>query len=492
MRANTTTTFLFLLILVNQFQSQTAEVPEIEWQRTFGKKKYNYNVKANSIQQTNDGGYIVIGEARYDLPFSYGYAAWIIKLNKTGVVQWENEYNIHYLSKSAQDVQQTNDGGFIIVGYVFTSQEGGGGSPIGAWILKLDKDGNLVWEKKYDGRFGMTIWQSSDGGFIIGGVDLFNDKGWILKVDENGKLKWEKIDGSTIYSIQETKDGGIIAGGHKSRDPWAIKLDNSGEKEWEVVVKSDSFNIIYSLMQTSDEGYILSGTSPVFPENGEPHWDASILKLDKSGNIEWEKIYGGSESERANSIEQTSDGGYIVAVSTKSLDGDVKGNYGGEDFWIMKLDDDGDMVWQQNYGGSDSDIPHSIHETNDGGFIVAGETLSSDGDVDKDEGYPSFWIVKLTPIASSINENSTIINSSINPNPVNDEINISYKLEKAGKVSIDIVDLQGNVVLSIITNNMQVIGEYSRSEDVSSLGSGVYFLRITNEDSSSQTKFVIE
>ncbi|MDN5355316.1 MAG: hypothetical protein PWQ43_258 [Rikenellaceae bacterium] len=124
-------------------------------------------------------------------------------------------------------------------------------------------------------------------------------------------------------------------------------------------------------------------------------YDALVVKLNSSGNIEWQKCLGGTDNDFANSIQQSSDGGFIVAGETKSNDGDVSGNHGVYDYWVVKLNSSGDIEWQKCLGGTDYDYAYSIHQTSDGGFIVAGNTASNDGDVSGNHGASDAWVVKL-------------------------------------------------------------------------------------------------
>lgn len=171
--------------------------------------------------------------------------------------------------------------------------------------------------------------------------------------------------------------------------------------EWQKCLGGNKSDIPYSIQQTSDGGYIVSGYSSsndgdvTLHYGSENYRDEWIVKLDNNGAIQWQKTYGGSNMEYANSIVQTTDGGYVVVGQSNSVDGDLTANHGGFDYWIYKLDDSGNMIWQHSYGGSGDDIPNSVQQTTDGGFIVAGISGSTNGDVTGNHGTDDYWVIKL-------------------------------------------------------------------------------------------------
>jgi len=179
-------------------------------------------------------------------------------------------------------------------------------------------------------------------------------------------------DDDYAWSIQQTSDGGYILAGYtesfgSSNDAWILKLDANGNVQWQKAYGGTSYDWGILIQQTSDGGYIVAGETNSF---GSGWGDAWILKLDANGNVEWQKAYGGSNYDWANSIQQTSDGGYIVAGETYSF------GSGFGDAWILKLDANGNVEWQKAYGGSNRDDGNSIQRTSDGGYILAGYTES--------------------------------------------------------------------------------------------------------------------
>jgi len=278
-------------------------------------------------------------------------------------------------------IQQTSDVGYIIAGTTESYTYGNGDFA----IYKLNSSGSKVWFKHYGGtgyELGSSIQQTSDGGYIVAGTTGSYSHGGadfaIYKLNSSGNKVWFKHYGGASgddfgSSIQQTSDGGYIVSGSTSSytngaDDFAIyKLDSSGSKVWFKHYGGTGFESGESIQQTSDGGYIVAGYTNSYTYGG---YDFAIYRLDSSGNKVWFKHYGGTSDERALSIQQTSDGGYIVAGYTHSY------TYGSWDFAIYKLNSDGNKTWLKHYGGSNSDQGQSIKQTSDGGYIVAGDTNS--------------------------------------------------------------------------------------------------------------------
>ncbi len=303
------------------------------------------------------------------------------------------------------------------------------------WIVKLDRSGTIQWHKSLGGHRteeARSVQQTADGGYIVAGSTKSNDgdvsgnhgfewpmDSWIVKLNASGTIQWQKCLGGSkserANSIQQTADGGYIVAGntesndgdvsgyHGQVDGWIVKLDRSGNIQWQKSLGGSEDELAWSIQQTIEGGYIVSASTSsndgdVSGNHGES--DSWIVKLDGSGTIQWQKCLGGSEWENPYSIQQTTDGGYIVAGSTKSNDGDVSGYHGQVDGWIVKLDESGGIQWQKSLGGSGFDHASSIQQTIDGGYIVSGSTESYDGDVSGYQGASGhrnrdYWIVKL-------------------------------------------------------------------------------------------------
>lgn len=286
-------------------------------------------------------------------------------------IQWQKSFG-GSLDETATSIKQTNDGGYIVAGKTNSTDgdvTGNTYSSLDFWILKLNSTGDIQWKKTLGGSsedYAFSINQTSDGGYIVAG--------------------------STKFSFT-----GGIPGNHGDYDFWVVKLNATGNIEWQKALGGSGADNALEIQQTLDGGFIVAGDSNsnngnLTSNNGS--CDAWIVKLDTTGNIEWQKNYGGSNCEYLSSIKQTNDGGYIFAATTYSNDGDVMGNQGGSDYWIVKINSLGTIEWQKTYGGSGFDAVYNIQITNDGGYVFAGGANSNNGDVSGNHGLADFWIVK--------------------------------------------------------------------------------------------------
>src|SRR3989338_5099146 len=292
----------------------------------------------------------------------------------------------------ASSIQQTTDGGYIMAGV--TRSFGAGENDV--WVLKLRPDGAVEWEKTYGGvdqDEAHSVQETSDGGYIVAGWTQFG-VGWqvfrVLKLRANGAVEWQKTyGGGEASSIQETRDGGYVVAGWTALFPlwyevdiWVLKLRADGAVEWQKTYGGDSSDWANSIQQTSDGGYIVAGRTWSFGVGEEDVW---VLKLWPDGTVEWQKTYGGGGSDEANSIRETREGGYIVAGETRSF------GAGEKDIWVLKLGPDGTVEWQKTYGGGGSDEANSIRQTREGGYIVAGSTSY----FGTGKGNADIWALKL-------------------------------------------------------------------------------------------------
>ena len=409
--------FILGILLVILLFSLSITTAHAQWAYTYGGTDRDY---AYAVQQTADGGYIVASE-------SYSFGAGdsdflIIKLDPAGDVTWQKTYG----GSSADypySIQQTGDGGYIVAGQ--SQSFSAGDSDI--LLIKLDNAGNISWQKTYGGSsedYPIFVQQTTDEGYIVAGSTNSFGAGnydiWLLKLNSTGDVTWQKTYGGSSYDdwpywIQQTADGGyIVAGSTYSsdavREAWLLKLDPAGDVTWQKTYGGSLYDYFFLIQQTTDEGYIVAGSTNSF---GAGNYDIWLLKLNSGGDVTWQKTYGGTESDHAYSVQQTTDGGYIVAGNTTSF------GAGGYDAWILKLNSNGNVDWQKTYGGSQADGFNSIHQTTDGGYIVAGNTTSfGDGKQDiwllKLDGTGSIGSCPFERISSAVvtDTNATIVNTN--------------------------------------------------------------------------------
>jgi len=366
-----------------------AQAPTWEWARTFGGRENDFGF---SVQQTSDGGYILLGSTE---SFSAGESdIWLIKNDAVGNKLWDKTFGGSGDDKG-WSVQETADGGYILLGYTYSF--GAGKSDV--WLIKTDATGNLQWEKTFggcEGDEGASVQQTRDGGYIL--IGTTENTGWkdiwLIKTDAEGKLLWERTFGGISWdngsSVQQTRDGGYILLGYTysfgagSSDFWLIKTDGEGNLLWERTFGERGWDEGYSVQQTSDGGYILLGYTNSFGVS--VRWrDIWLIKTDGEGNVLWERTFDKRGDEVSFSVQQTRDGGYVLVGSTAPFD------VGERDVWLIKTDGEGKLIWERTFGGRGLDWGSSVQQTNDDSYILLGGTESFGA------GEADFWLIKYRP-----------------------------------------------------------------------------------------------
>jgi len=386
-----------------------------QWIKTFGGSGDDHALK---LQQTSDGGYIVAGQTysfehdRLDLR--------VLKLDPNGTMEWENTYTRHE-SNNILSIQQKNDGGFIIAGYKIPD------APYHYttfWILNLDQAGNIDPQGVFSWYFDSlirSIQQTSDEGYILAGYTWSFGAGaediWVIKLASSGDVEWQRTyggsSGDRAFFIQQAGDGGYVVAGYTRSfgagegDIWILKLSSSGDVEWQRTFGGSSDDGASYIQQTGDGGYVVAGYTRSFGSGERDIW---VLKISSSGDVEWQRAYGGINEDDVFSICQTAEGGYVVGSNTRSF------GAGERDIWILKLSSSGDVEWQKTYGAYFEEQASSLQQSTEGSYVIAGST-SSFGN-----GGEDFCILKLDQDGNIevscgfINEsNAEVLNTDINP-----------------------------------------------------------------------------
>ncbi len=304
---------------------KTDDSGSMVWNRTYGGAESDI---ALSLIETSDGGYALTG---YTDSFGGGDDDfWLVKTDASGNMEWNQTYGGNG-DDYACSLVEAADGGYTIAGY--TRSYGAGRDDF--WLVKTDSSGSAEWNRTYGGWDDegiISLVLCSDGGYALAGMtESFGhgsdrDDFWLVKTDSSGNMEWNQTYGGTIREYS------------------------------------------FSLVQTSDGGYAFAGSTCSFGAGNHDSW---LVKTDSSGNMEWNQTYGGTEADGTTSLIQTSDGGYALSGSTESF------GAGSGDFWLIKTDDSGNMEWNRTYGDVEFDIASSLVEASDGGYAIAGYTYST-------------------------------------------------------------------------------------------------------------------
>jgi len=376
--------FLLSLFILACSDDQIIQLPsnnvskETEWVKTFGGSK---NEQAKSIVKTDDGGYAVLGFTQSndgdvsDKPgVSFDY--WLMKFGANDELQWDKTYG-GTLDDKGTKLIQTQDGGYVIVGYSQSNDEDAtqNAGSHDFWMVKLNSSGTVLWEKSL-GYVGLdkalSVIQVSDGGYVVTGI---------IDVTASGGA------------------GNSKAVMHAGGDFWAVKLNANGDTLWTKYFGGGLSEIPNDLIETQDNGFILVGTSDsadVDISNNKGGYDFWLVKIDANGVLVWEKSFGGSEIDEAYAITATEDGNYVVVGDTRSVNVDVSQNSGSADLWLIKITPSGNLIWEKTFGGISFDAGRSVAKTEDNGFLIAGSSRSVEGNLTVNNGQNDAWVMKVS------------------------------------------------------------------------------------------------
>jgi hypothetical protein len=396
-------------VMNSQFDgSLGGRIPQEEWNRTFGGSSDDVG---SYVQQTNDGGYITAGYTSSfgaDAPYSWLIKVqsrgdiWLIKTDPDGKKEWDRTFG--GLGKDLGFcVQQTKDGGFIITGakksfWVLTNYD--------VWLIKTDPEGKEEWERTFGGSgegVGFSVQQTTDGGYIIAGYTTYPEgqKAWLIKTDPNGDKEWDVALGrkdTEAASIQQTTDGGYVLTGYTTsfgagkEDVLLVKTDSRGAVEWAKNFGGSNKDLGLSVQKTKDGGYIITGYTESF---GAGKGDVWLIKTNSTGIKEWDRTFGGPNSDLGSSVQEAKDGGYIITGYNTTSTGSPEGNsqlfkaaYVSR-VWLIKTNSTGIKEWDRTFDGSGNAWGNCVQETQDGGYIITGVTESYGA------GKEDVWLIKV-------------------------------------------------------------------------------------------------
>jgi hypothetical protein len=358
---------IFILILTILFLSFPA-FSQQRWERNYGGANDDYGY---SVQQTKDGGYIVAG---WTNSFGNGYQVYLVKTNASGDTLWTRTYG-GASDDWGRSVQQTSDTEYIIAGETTSF-----GNAYQVYLVKTNASGDTLWTRTYGGTsgdVGYSVHQTQDGGYIVAGSTSSFGNGaqvYLVKTNASGDTLWTRTYGGAGddygFSVQQTSDMGYVVAGYTNPfgnnwQVYLIKTNASGDTLWTRTYGGAGDDYGYSVQQTQDTGYIVAGMTSSFGNLTQVY----LIKTNASGDTLWTRTYGGTGYDRGWSVQQTTDGGYVVAGVTFSF-----GNL--TQVYLIKTNASGDTLWTRTYGGTSDDGGYSVQQTSDGGYIIAGYTLS--------------------------------------------------------------------------------------------------------------------
>ncbi len=445
------------LLIVSGLLFSLPAFSQQRWERNYGGASSDIGV---SVQQTTDTGYIVAGGT---YSFGNGWQVYLVKTNASGDTLWARNYG-GVGHESGWSVQQTTDGGYIIVGTTTSF----GDTLEDVYLIRTNATGDTLWTRAFGGTdidIGYSVRQTTDTGYIIAGWSSSfgnSDQVYLIKTDSSGDTLWTKAYGGAGndqgYSIRQTSEGGYIVAG--IYDNWGsnpqvylIKTNVSGDTLWTRNYGGTNYETGYSVQQTSDGGYIIGGYTNSFGSG----YQLYLVKTNASGDTLWTKTYGGTGGDYGYSVRQTQDLGYIVAGYTGSF-----GN--GFQVYLIKTYASGDTLWTRYYGGASSEEGYSVQQTQDGGYIVAGYTGSFGNgnqvyliktDVNGNVGVEDNSPGRIKPLTSNLS-------FSVIPNPFTSFASVpGHSSERFA-----LYDISGRLV-----------GKYKGDRIGAGLSAGVYFLK---------------
>lgn len=502
--------------------------PNLAWQKLLGGSNSDL---AMCIVEAHDGGYITAGRSYsndVDVSGNHGFFdLWIVKTDVSGNVLWQKSIGGSQ-DDNARTIKRTADGGYIIGGETASIDGDAVGTSFGSddyWLVKITGDGLIQWQKRYGGFNSDTLNEVAptlDGGYIMAGTSAYGQgmvtsylggsDAWIVKVSGNGTYQWQKTiggsnvdvatgilalaDGSYVLSGFTNSTDGNVTALHGALDAWIVKLNATGNIIWEKTYGGSDVDIANTIKPTADGGYIFAGrtssndgqvsgnhsSNPINPSFFAP--DLWVVKINGDGILEWQKCLGSWANEEARSVEATIDGGYIVTGNTdvpNNQEGDVTGTHGGDDIWIAKLSATGQLQWQKAFGGGTTDDAYGVIQTSDGSYVIAGFTDSSEIVANHNNSSSDIWIIKLAaePLSNTAFEPGVF---SIFPNPTSTRINISPAVDVNNFV-VTIADVSGKIIFR---------GENTVCIDVTVFARGIYFMYVSDGQKTVSHKFVKE
>jgi len=474
--------------------SAAAQPPDTLWTAWFGGDDTDL---ALSVVQAADGGFVFAGSA----DTGENQDAWLAKTDQYGSLVWSETFG-GTGDDAFNSVRETSDGGFVTYGYTTSS----GAGSYDSWLVRTDASGGFLWDATFGGTgqdIGFEALQLPDGGYAA--VGYASDAGTgdysihLIRTDSLGSAAWERFYGlegdAEGYSVDRTSDGGFVLTGYTSSmgpgpyNLWLIRTDDSGTMVWNRVLGGTQGEIGRCVRQTSDGGYIVTGTTT---SSGAGLGDMWLIRLDDAGTVVWDRFFGGPQWDDGFSVTETWEGGFAVTGYT---DTDGPSEDTGYDLWIVKTDAEGDMDWEAILDCGYDSWGQSVAQTSDGGYIVAGYSwIESSGPEDFDA-----WLIRLdqeTGISGGGGPRTASPGiTSVFPNPSGGPFGIVCSFPGTEPPEARVYSLSGRLVRVLVPDVIEE-GSCTFAWDALDLSgveapSGVYLLRVTAASGSDSARLVV-
>jgi hypothetical protein len=490
-----------------------------------------------SCIQTTDGGYIMGGgvysgiggdktQDNWDTTYNT-YDFWVVKTDSLGNKEWDKRFGgFSDDGIETSSLYQTGDAGYVLAGLSSSGVGGDKTQPSWGgwdyWMVKIDAQGNKLWDKRFGGTADDLLFaaaMTTDGGNILCGTsysDISGDKTqnnwggtdyWVVKTDSAGNKLWDKRFGGYsddfLYAMQATSDGGYILGGISMSDTggdktqpnwdigwynyWVVKIDSLGNKLWDHVYGGTQEDDLRAILETPDKGFLFGGYSLSDSggdktQNSFGSYDYWIVKTDSLGNKQWDKDYGGAGEDELYSLALTNDGGYLLAGDSWSDSGGDKteNNTAPVLSWIVKIDSLGNKQWDKTIFVNEPAGTANAFQTSDGCYLIASTTYAGVGYYKSQPSWNSsgdYWIVKFCDTVITGLDNVTAdIKFAAYPNPFTSDLNIAIQKQALSHAVFTICNARGQTVYN--QNETNLSDNYTKMLDLSYLAAGVYFVEV--------------
>ena len=497
--------FIFLLISLVNF-SQNGN---LLWQKNYGGSD---NDLWSNLMQDSDSSIITVTWSNsndYYINTNYGgYDILCLKIDQNGDTIFSKNYGT-YADDSPAGIIKAVDTGYIIIANTNDTNKTKGGYDI--WLIKINNNGDTIWTRTYGGtsdEFVNKIIRTNDNNYLLAISSKSNDgyfnnnqgdyDAWIMKIDANGDSLWTKHyagsledkavgisntnDNGYIVSLRTKSNDGDFSVNYGSNDICIMKIDDMANTQWTKHIGGSDYDYIYSIIEFQNNYYLfgntLSNDSDIVNNHGV--WDILALKLDNTGNIVWQKCYGGTLNDVCrNAIEINNS--FVIAGSSKSNDGDATNNKGEADVWIINIDTSGTILWQKNYGGTGNDEATQIIKTLGDNLMFCANTSSNNIDITNNFGTNDMWLAKISYTITTEQKNILDVKNEIClfPNPTTN----LFVIKSVDKIErVQVFDITGKKVLE--TQKTKI--------DMKNYTKGIYFVKIRTKNNTSSLKLILK